>query len=225
MNMPVHPVALSQPLTLGVVRNVDDPDGQGRVEIELHAWNGAGGQEGRSWARVAQPFAGSGYGAVFVPDVDDEVLVAFLDGDSRCPVVIGSFYTGNRHPPETAAEGGAVKRWALAGHAGTKVLLDESAGSRVLAETAGGVSAELDDSGGGSLTLTAGGSTVTLDSSGITIETGGTVTVNGSTISASAGSVSVSAGIADFSGVVHCNTLSTTTVVASVYTPGAGNVW
>ena len=45
------------------------------------------------------PDAGDGYGAVFVPDVGQEVLVGFVDGDPATPVVLGSLYNGSQQPP------------------------------------------------------------------------------------------------------------------------------
>ena len=57
------------------------------------------------------------------------------------------------------------------------------------------------------------------------IRTRGGLEIRASQIKASAGMVQVSAGMAKFDGVVQCDTLVATSVVASSYTPGAGNVW
>ena len=46
------------------------------------------------WARVLQFFAGPGHGAFFIPKVDSEVLVAFIHGDMRMPVVLGGLFNG-----------------------------------------------------------------------------------------------------------------------------------
>jgi len=56
-----------------------------------------------NWARVAVPFAGHNRGAWFIPQVDDEVLVAFLHGDINKPVVIGCLWNGKDRPPENVA--------------------------------------------------------------------------------------------------------------------------
>ena len=80
------------PLSLAEVTAVDDPDGLGRVEIRPLARQGHDGQSATLWARVAVPFAGESRGAFLLPDVGDEVLIAFLGGDPRFPVVLGSFW-------------------------------------------------------------------------------------------------------------------------------------
>jgi type VI secretion system secreted protein VgrG len=48
--------------------------------------------------RVAQPWAGSGWGTFFWPRVGDEVLIDFLDGDPDAPIVVGSLYNGKNMP-------------------------------------------------------------------------------------------------------------------------------
>ena len=91
--------------------------------------------------------------------------------------------------------------------------------------TPGGVRAELTDEGGGRIELEAAGSRIKLDSSGVEVVAAAKVTVQASQVEVSAGQVSVNAAVAAFSGIVQCNTLITTSVVSSSYTPGAGNVW
>ena len=77
-------------------------DGDGQAEI---------------WARVAVPFAGASRGALFIPDVDDEVLVTFVAGDPRFPIVIGGLWNGGAPPPETFS-GDRVDRWTITSKAG-----------------------------------------------------------------------------------------------------------
>lgn len=51
------------------------------------------------WARVATEMASKKYGTWFLPEVGDEVVVGFENGDMRYPVVLGSLYTGKKKPP------------------------------------------------------------------------------------------------------------------------------
>jgi uncharacterized protein involved in type VI secretion and phage assembly len=49
--------------------------------------------------RMCKPMAGSGYGFYFMPEIGDEVLVAFIQGDMRLPVILGGLYNGVDKPP------------------------------------------------------------------------------------------------------------------------------
>jgi lipopolysaccharide export system protein LptA len=90
--------------------------------------------------------------------------------------------------------------------------------------TPGGLEVDLDDAAG-RVTISGQGSTIRIDASGVTIQTGGNVAIEAGKLKLSAGMVEVDAGMAKFSGVVECDTLIASSVVAASYTPGAGNVW
>ncbi len=210
---------------LAEVVSVQDPDARGRVQVRLLSYDGVAQQDAAVWARVAVPFAGRSYGAFFIPDVGEEVVVALVNGDPRFPVVIGSLWNGGATPPEQI--GSEVDRWTLVGKAGTRIAIEEQASgsATVSIRTPNGVSAAFTDSGGGKVEYTNGVSTVTVDTSGVTIDSPGTVKIRASELKVSAGIVTVDAGMSQFSGVVKCDTLIATSVVGSSYTPGAGNVW
>lgn len=222
---PSHSKSLPQTLLAKVI-DVEDPEGLNRVKIRLLSFDGPDRQSGPLWARVAVPFAGANRGAFLLPDVDDEVVISFVNGDSRFPVVIGSVWNGSASAPETLP-GDSVDRWTFVGKAGTRIAIEEPRDSqpKISLSTPGGVTTELTDEGGGRIECRSAGTTITVDSSGVSIDCPGRVTVNGSTVNVTAGMVSVDAGMATFSGVVQCTTLIATTVVGSTYTPGAGNVW
>lgn len=210
---------------LAEVVSVRDPDGLSRVQVRLLGWDGVEGQDAPVWARVAVPFAGKGRGAFFIPDVGDEVLVCFVHGDPRQPVVVGSLWSGGQRPPERIS-GSRVDRWSLTARSGTRIsIVDAAGGPEITLETPGGVSAVLTDQEGGSVELTAAGNTVTLDPGGVTVSAGSQVTVQASQVSVTAGMVQVDAGVSQFSGLVKCDVLQTNTVIATSYTPGAGNIW
>jgi uncharacterized protein involved in type VI secretion and phage assembly len=82
-----------------VVGNVD-PEGAGRLQLNVPAVLGA---KESLWAARCIPLAGKGKGAYFVPEVGDEVLVAFANGDVRAPIVIGSLWNPGDAPPEMPA--------------------------------------------------------------------------------------------------------------------------
>ncbi len=205
-----------------------DPDRLGRVQVRLLNWDGVAGQDGPIWARVAVPFAGADRGAFMLPDVGDEVLVSFIHGDSRLPVVVGGLWNGSARPPETlGGSGDRVDRWTVVGKAGTRIaIVEESSGQeKIVFTTPGGVSGELTDAGGGKVEVKAAGATVTVDPQGVAIETPAKVKVQASQVQVSAGTVTVDAAVSSFSGLVRCDTLQATSVISTSYTPGAGNVW
>ncbi len=213
---------------LARVVSVADPDGLNRVQVAFVATTGSAGQDGPVWARVAVPCAGASRGTFFIPGVDDEVLVVFVDGDSRFPVVVGGLWNGADQAPETlGGSGQQVDRWTITGTNGTRIAIveEQSGQEQIELTTPGGVSALLTDEGGGKIELKAAGTTVTIDSSGVSVQCPSQVKVSASTLQVDAGQVTVNAGMSRFSGVVQCDTLIATTVVGSTYTPGAGNVW
>lgn len=214
--------------TLAEVISVKDPDHLNRVQIRLLSFDGVGDHDGPIWARVAVPFAGGDRGAFLVPDVGDEVLVTFVNGDPRWPVVVGGLWNGNAAGPETlGGSGDRVDRWTIVGKAGTRIaIVEESSGQPTISlTTPAGVSGTLTDTGGGKIEFKGAGTTVTIDTQGVTIQTPSKVSVQASQVQVTAGMVKVDAAIADFSGVVKCQTLQTTTVISSIYTPGVGNIW
>ncbi|GKT14119.1 type VI secretion system tip protein VgrG [Acidovorax sp. SUPP2522] len=83
------------------------PDQYGRVKVQFH-WDriGAMNENSSCWVRVSSSWAGSGFGAVFIPRIGHEVVVDFLNGDPDYPIITGSVYNADNMPP-----------WALPGNA------------------------------------------------------------------------------------------------------------
>jgi uncharacterized protein involved in type VI secretion and phage assembly len=209
-----------------LVTDVVDPDAQGRVRIRLPWSPGTDGDAYEAWARVATLMAGGGRGSWFVPDVDDEVLVAFEGGDPRRPYVVGALWNGADPPPATMDGAGANDVKMLRSRNGVTVTLeDRRGGERLVLETPGGQRITLADGPGEVTVEDATGSRVTFATGGISIESASKVSVSASTVEVSAGMVSVNAGMSRFSGVVQADTVITNSVVSASYTPGAGNIW
>ena len=89
-------------VVIGIVTNNNDPDKLGRVKVRF-PW--LSDTDESWWARIATPMAGKERGAYFLPEVEDEVLVAFEHGDVRFPYVLGALWNGEDKPPATNDDG------------------------------------------------------------------------------------------------------------------------
>ncbi len=106
-------------IVIAIVTDNDDPDGMGRVRVQ-YPWLSDDAESW--WARLATIGAGKrdrgkGHGIVWVPEVGDEVIVAFEHGDITHPIVVGSLWNGVNTPPDgmfgDLFDGGEVKKAAL----------------------------------------------------------------------------------------------------------------
>src|SRR5258708_1417769 len=96
---PTGPGGLFYGVYPALVTDVQDPEGQGRVKVRLPWAPDPGGSSYETWARLATMMAGGGRGSWFVPDPQDEVLVAFEGGNPRRPYVVGALWNGQDNPP------------------------------------------------------------------------------------------------------------------------------
>ena len=113
--------------------------------------------------------------------------------------MLGALWNAKERPPETNPE-----RTVLPTTHGATIVFDDGAGELEVADS--------------------NGNAVKLEPSGVTVTAAAKVKVSATIVEIEAGELEVSAGMARFSGVVQCDTLVTNSVVASSYTPGAGNV-
>jgi uncharacterized protein involved in type VI secretion and phage assembly len=209
-----------------LVTDLQDPDGQGRVRVTLPWSPDSGGSRYEAWARLATLMGGNNRGSWFVPDVNDEVLVAFESGDTRRPYVIGGLWNGSDTPPESMDGAGKNDLKVLRSRNGVKVTLDDTNGQETfIAETPGGQKVTLKDGPGSVEIVDSNGNSVKLEPAGITVNASAKVTVTTSLVEISASMVTVNAGMSKFSGVVQADTVISNSVISASYTPGAGNIW
>lgn len=156
-------------VTIGIVTNNEDPEGLGRVKVRLPFF----GEEIESdWARVATLMAGPGRGTYFLPEVEDEVLVAFLHGDVHSPYVLGALWNGVDAPPEQNDDGENNRR-VIKTRSGHVIRFDDSEGSERIEI--------VDKSEENRIVLDSGENTVTIASGGdIVIKAGGKLVLEGS---------------------------------------------
>ena len=81
---------------VGKVINLLDPLALGRVQVQLPSIDSL---DLSPWARVAVPMAGIAHGFYFIPNINDEVLVAFEHGEVDAPYIVGSLWNAMAPPP------------------------------------------------------------------------------------------------------------------------------
>lgn len=209
---------------VGLVTDVQDPDGQGRVRVRLPWTTDPDGDPFEIWARVATLMAGKKRGSWFIPEPDDEVMLSFGGGCPRSPIVMGSVWNGVDTPPESMDTDNNIR--SITSRSGIRITFDDTDGGvQFTVETPGGQKIVCADSPASIEMSDSNNNQVTLDASGITLNTGSKVSINASTVDISASLVNVNAGMSKFSGVVQSDTNITNTTVSATYTPGAGNIW
>ncbi len=161
----------SQMFTTALVIDNNDPQGKGRVKIQ-YPWDSDYNES--YWARVVTFMSGDDFGSCFLPEIDDEVLVAFLGGSIEHPIVIGSLWNKEHIPPYTNEDGENNVRMIKSRSGHELVFNDEENAQKV----------EIKHSDGHKITLANGikvessGTMIELDKdSNITIESDNDVTI------------------------------------------------
>ena len=159
-------------VVVGVVTNNQDPDGMGRVKVKF-PW--LSDDDESYWARVTAPMAGKDRGTYFLPEVEDEVLVAFEHGDVRFPYVLGALWNGKDAPPAKNDDGKNNVR-IIKSRSGHLVRLDDTDGAEKIEI--------VDKSGKNSVTVDANANTIALKADGdITLESGqGKIVIKGQSV-------------------------------------------
>ena len=210
-----HAVGPMQELHLALVLDNVDPEGRGRIQVELQATGMV------LWAACLAPSSGNGYGVSALPRLEELVVVGFVSPE--LPLIMGAIWAGqDSHPQDAQA---VQDKYALITPSGAKVIIDDSDGPKIELETPAGQKLTVTDSGGGEIHIERGSETIDLTPATISINSSAKVEVSAAQVNVSAGMVQVDAGMSQFSGVVKCDTLIATSVVSTSYTPGAGNVW
>jgi uncharacterized protein involved in type VI secretion and phage assembly len=132
-------------VVVGIVTSNQDPDKQGRVKVQ-YPW--LSDKDESHWARIATLMAGKDRGSFVLPEVDDEVLLAFEHGDRNFPYVIGALWNGKDTPHYDNADGKNNLR-VFTSRSGHELIFDDSDGKeQVKLHTKAGHQLLLDDSSG-----------------------------------------------------------------------------
>jgi phage protein D/phage baseplate assembly protein gpV len=176
-----------QGVVIGKVENNIDPEGLGRVQLSFPHLSDVNLS---NWARIAVSMAGGNkktisWGTYFLPDIGDEVLVAFEQGDINKPFILGSLWNGEKRPPEVNK--GLNEKKIIKMKSGMQIVFDETPGSEnlLLQDKAGSMIKMDSTTGSEQLVLQdKAGSMIKMDSAtgDVIIEAKGNVTVKGKEI-------------------------------------------
>jgi len=168
-------------VVMGTVKSA--PDELGRVQVQLPWLSESMGDY--PWAAVATPLTGGDRGMYFMPELGDEVAVAFEQGSFEHPIIVGFLWNGAQQPPETDPknrvivtpgghtlrfeDGDNSKKIIIRSNGRHEIILDDTpAGQTVTLKTNGNQTIVLDDKGP-SIRLQGGGRTLTLISGTVQI--------------------------------------------------------
>ncbi len=126
---PGGPLAATGDMTLpgvyyGIVTQNKDPENLNRIKVRL-PWLDKGDLDQTHWAQLATPMEGDKFGFYTLPDIDDAVLVMFMGGDLRQPVLIGGIWSKTDAPPEVNEDGKNNFR-GYRSRCGHRMILDDS---------------------------------------------------------------------------------------------------
>ncbi|MCD9025831.1 phage baseplate assembly protein V [Cohnella sp. NL03-T5] len=183
---------------VATVTNNKDPDGLNRVKLKFPLRENS---HETDWAPITSLMSGSSMGTLFVPEVGDEVLVAFHLGNLNQPFVIGSLWNSTNKPPAKDDANNLRKIYSRAGH---ELIFDDTANAgKVTLKTKKGIKLEIDDqnekitlgtksdaqsvvlagSTAGTVTIKSGTNKITIDNKGdISIESTKAITIKSTQI-------------------------------------------
>jgi Rhs element Vgr protein len=152
-------------LQIGVVVALEDPAGEGRVQVTIPVM---GMGTDAIWARMAQADAGDNRGLFFRPEIGDEVVLGFLSNDPRYPVVLGGLHSSAKPPPIAPADANHIK--GLVSRSGIAITIDDDKKELVMS-TPGGNTITLSDDAQGITLEDMNGNKIEMTPQGIKIET------------------------------------------------------
>ena len=112
-------------VAIAVVTNNQDPENLGRIKVK-YPWRDS--EDESYWARMVTFMAGNNMGGYFLPEVGNEVLVSFENGDIDHPFIIGALWSGNMAPPENNSDGKNNRR-LIKSRSGHLVIMDDTEGN------------------------------------------------------------------------------------------------
>ncbi len=159
-------------LQVGVVTQLEaDPDGENRILVRLPIIDSSG--QG-IWARVSTLDAGNNRGSFFLPEIEDEVIVGFINGSPNDPIVLGMVNSSAKPAPLTASDDNHEKGFVTRSE--MKFIFNDDKKSAIL-ETPAGKKITVDEDAGIIQIEDENSNIMTMDSSGIVIESQGDISI------------------------------------------------
>ena len=178
-----------QGVALAEVTNNQDPNQWGRVKVK-YRWRENSPES--DWARIAALAGGKDRGTLWLPEVGDEVLVAFDKGDIDHPFILGGLWNGVDVPPEKNADGKNDTKLIRTRSGHQVKYFDKPGEESIEIKTQGGHVLLMDDKAGSAkieLKDSSGQNKLTIDTVGnsLTIESGLSLKIKSQTIDIEAG--------------------------------------
>lgn len=152
-------------LQIGVVKKLDeDPEGQCKIQVSIPLMQA---DTDGVWARLANFSASETFGAFFIPEIGDEVILGYLNNDPSNPVVLGSLYSSKRKPAYDLTADNFIK--ALVTKSKLKIEFDDDK-KIITITTPGNNKVVLSDDGKSILLQDQNNNKVELNSSGIALD-------------------------------------------------------
>jgi uncharacterized protein involved in type VI secretion and phage assembly len=152
----------------------DDPDGEDKILVRLPIINN---EEQGIWARLSTLDAGDSRGTFFRPEIDDEVIVGFINDDPNDAVVLGQLHSSAKPSPIAASDDNHEKGFVTRSE--MKMIFDDDKISFTL-ETPAGKKIIVDEDAGVITIEDDNNNIVTLDDSGISMESAGDISIKAS---------------------------------------------
>lgn len=166
----------------GVVADIEDPKDMARVKVKF-PWRDA--DDKSEWARMATPMAGKKMGTYFLPEKNDEVLVAFGEGDIHEPYIVGSLWDGKMKPPQKNKKKNPIRQ--IKSRAGHTITFDDTNDvGKIEIETKKGQKVVIDDKKEKVTIKDKNKNEIKMDSNGISIDSKETISLSGKKVTVEA---------------------------------------
>lgn len=159
-------------LHAGIVTQLEgDPNGEDRILVKIPIINN---EEQGIWCRVASPDAGENRGVFFRPEIEDEVIIGFVNEDPNNAIVLGMLHSSGKPAPITASDDNHQK--GIVTRSEMKVLFDDDKKS-IGIETPAGKKITLDEDQGVIVIEDENSNVITIDPNGIKMESAGNIEI------------------------------------------------